>query len=296
MRWNEIDVVVSKTATDLVALLLYECGSNGSIIHDDQEDEQGRIRITAYFPPDKEGVKETVTQGMEALADRTPALGPWLVLEKTADDNSWLYTWQDYFHPKKISPHFWAAPAWERIQPPEGEDVILIDPGLAFGSGLHDTTCMCVEYLEEAIHPDDFVFDIGTGTGILAIAAAKLGASHVTAVDFDKKAVHQAKRNARLNGVADKISVYNSDLLTAIAAGVQRADVIVANLVTDAVLALMPTVTEYMIRYGVFIASGIIDDRIDEVRQGAAENGLAIEHETLRNGWYALYMRRQDHA
>lgn len=295
MRWNEIDVVVSKKATDLVALLLYECGSNGSIIHD-EEDEQGRIRITAYFPPDKEGIKETMESKMADLAARTPDLGPWDVLEKTADDNSWLYTWQDYFHPKQISPHFWATPAWEQIEPKPGEQVIRIDPGLSFGSGLHDTTCMCVEYLEEAIHQDDFVFDIGTGTGILAIAAAKLGASHVTAVDFDKKAVRQAKRNAALNDVADVVSVYNSDLLTAIAAGVQRADVIVANLVTDAVLALMPTVTEYMVHYGVFIASGIIDERIDEVRQGAAENGLAIEHETLRNGWYALYMRRQDHA
>lgn len=295
MRWNEIDVVVSKTATDLVALLLYECGSNGSIIHD-EEDEQGRIRITAYFPPDKEDVKETIETQMEALAARTPDLGPWLVLEKTADDNSWLYTWQDYFHPKQISPHFWAAPAWERIVPPEGQDLILIDPGLAFGSGLHDTTCMCVSYLEEAVKPDDFVFDIGTGTGILAIAAAKLGASHVTAVDFDKKAVRQAKRNVALNDVDGVVSVYNSDLLTAISAGVQKADVIVANLVTDAVLALIPTLPEYLVKYGSFIASGIIDDRVDEVRQAAAENGFKIEHETLRNGWYALDMRRMDHA
>lgn len=291
MTWNEINVVVSKMATDLVALLLYECGSNGSIIHD-EEDEHGRIRITAYFPPEKEQIKETVTHEMQALAARTPDLGPWEVFDKPADDNSWLFTWQDYFHPKKISAHFWAEPAWERITPGPGEQVIAIDPGLAFGSGLHDTTCMCVQYLEETVKKDDIVFDIGTGTGILAIAASKLGASSVTAVDFNKKAVRQAKSNVRLNGVSNIVKVYNSDLLTAIAAGVQKADVIVANLVTDAVLSLMPTLPEYMDKGAAFIASGIIDDRIDEIKAAAKQTGFTCVDDTLQNGWYAVSMRR----
>lgn len=291
MTWNEINVVVSKMATDLVALLLYECGSNGSIIHD-EEDEQGRIRITAYFPPEKEQIKETVTEKMKVLASRTPDLGPWEVFDKPADDNSWLFTWQDYFHPKKISAHFWAEPAWERITPQEGEHVVAIDPGLAFGSGLHDTTCMCTQYLEDAVKPDDIVFDVGTGTGILAIVAAKLGASSVTAVDFDKKAVRQAKANVRLNNVEDIVKVYNSDLLTAISAVVQKADVIVANLVTDAVLNLLPTLPEYMHKGSVFIASGIIDERIDEVKEAAKAHGFIWEHDMLQHGWYAVSMRR----
>lgn len=290
MRWNELDLVVSTTATDLVALLLYECGSNGSIIHD-EPDEQGRIRITAYFSPEKEQVAEAVRKQMKLLAQRDSSIGPWEIYQRSTDDADWLYTWQKYFHPKKISHRFWVAPVWERAVPAYGEFVINIDPGQAFGSGLHDTTSMCIRYLESAVKPGDIVFDIGTGTGILAIAAAKLGAAHVTAVDFDEKAVQQALVNTELNAADDVIYVCNSDLLTAIFAGYELADVVAANLVTDAVLALMPDLQAYMRKDAVFIASGIIDERIDEIRGAAVQCGFSWEEECLSNGWYAVRMR-----
>ena len=174
MQWNEVDLLVSPTATDLVALLVFECGSNGSVIDDEHPDHKGRIRITAYFPLAQEGLVETIREKMGALESRGVDLGDWKVVEKKADDKDWLFAWQEHFHPKKISRHFWAAPAWEPARPADGEDVLSIDPGLAFGSGFHDTTCMCVQYLEDTVKPGDTVFDIGTGTGILAIAAAKL--------------------------------------------------------------------------------------------------------------------------
>ena len=186
-----------------------------------------------------------------------------------------LFAWQEHFHPKKISRHFWAAPAWEPARPADGEDVLSIDPGLAFGSGFHDTTCMCVQYLEDTVKAGDTVFDIGTGTGILAIAAAKLGASHVTAVD----------------GVEDKLTIANSDLLAAIPQG-EKADVVVANLVTNAVLALLPTLPPYLKEGGTLIASGIIDERIDEVRRAAAAVGFTWVDEQFRSGWYAVQMKR----
>ena len=174
MQWNEVDLLVSPTATDLVALLVFECGSNGSVIDDEHPDHKGRIRITAYFPLAQEGLVETIREKMGALEKRGVDLGDWKVVEKKADDKDWLFAWQEHFHPKKISRHFWAAPAWEPARPADGEDVLSIDPGLAFGSGFHDTTCMCVQYLEDTVKAGDTVFDIGTGTGILAIAAAKL--------------------------------------------------------------------------------------------------------------------------
>ena len=154
------------------------------------------------------------------------------------------------------------------------------------------TTCMCVQYLEQAVQPGDIVFDIGTGTGILAIAAAKLKATHVVAVDFDEKAVVQAKHNAALNGVADAITVANSDLLAAVSHEEAKADVVVANLVTNAVLMLLPSLSAYMKPNAVCIASGIIDERIEEVRQAAAAAGFAWEDERLQQGWYAVTMRR----
>lgn len=292
MKWNEIDLIVSPEATDLVALLLYECGSSGSIIHDDEADELGRIRITAYFPPEQKDAVETVRKHMKDLAQRSASMGKWQIRSTQADDTDWLYAWQAYFHPKKISSHFWAAPAWEPASPGEGEQVISIEPGMAFGSGFHDTTCMCVQYLEETVQPGDEVFDIGTGTGILAVAAAKLGAGHVVAVDFDEKAVAQAVINANLNNVSHIIDVYNSDLLSAISEDSPKARVVVANLVTNAVLDLLPSLAPYMEKDGILIASGIIDERIEEVRNAAGQHGFAWEDECLQNGWYAVRMRR----
>ena len=293
MKWNEVDLIVSPEATDLVALLLYECGSQGSVIHDDEADELGRIRVTAYFEPERKDVVETIRRHMDILAARDPGVGCWQIRSSQADDGEWLYAWQAYFHPKKISRHFWAAPAWEPAMPGAGEEVIAIEPGQAFGSGFHDTTCMCVQLLEEAICPGDEVFDVGTGTGILAIAAAKLGAAHVTAVDLDEKAVAQAVLNAERNGVADTISVCRSDLLSAVSAEGRKADVVAANLVTDAVLALLPSLEPYIKDDAVVIASGIIDERIDEVRRGAEAAGFVWEGEYLQNGWYAVPMRRR---
>ncbi len=292
MKWNEIDLLVSPEATDLVALLLYECGSNGSIIHDEETDEWGRIRITAYFPPEQGDAAEQVRHRMTELAARDDALRSWQLVQQEADDQSWLYAWQKHFHPKKISRTFWAEPSWEKAAPAPDEQTITIDPGLAFGSGFHVTTCMCVQYLEQAVQPGDVVFDIGTGTGILAIAAAKLKAAHVVAVDFDEKAVVQAKHNAALNGVADAITVANSDLLAAVSHEEAKADVVVANLVTNAVLMLLPSLPAYMKPNAVCIASGIIDERIEEVRQAAAAAGFAWEDERLQQGWYAVTMRR----
>ena len=139
--------------------------------------------------------------------------------------------------------------------------------------------------------PGDTVFDIGTGTGILAIAAAKLGASRVTAVDFDAVAVKQAAVNAKLNGVEERLTIANSDLLAAIPQG-EQADVVVANLVTNAVLALLPTLPPYLKEGGTLIASGIIDERIDEVRRAAAAVGFTWVDEQFRSGWYAVLMKR----
>ncbi|MCH4178576.1 MAG: 50S ribosomal protein L11 methyltransferase [Megasphaera sp.] len=293
MKWNEVDVIVSPRVTDLVALLLYECGSHGSVIHDDEKDEQGCIRITAYFPADVKNIRETIDEHMKQLQERTPDFGSWRMLQQDADDSSWLYVWQDYFHPIKVSSRFWVEPAWEKAVPEPGEQVITIDPGVAFGSGVHDTTAMCIRYLEQTVKSGDLVFDIGTGTGILAIAAAKLGAYHVSAVDFDEKAVQQANINVALNGCESVVEVIDSNLLAAVSQGKRKADVIVANLVTNAVLDLLPTVGAYMHKGSILIVSGIIDERIDEVRRAAIPAGFDSENETAQGGWYAVCLRRK---
>ena len=143
MEYKEIDVFVSPGFTDLVSLILCECGSQGSIIHD-EETYDDLIRITAYFPADDATAEQAVRERMKLLQERTPRMGRWHIMTRNADDADWLYRWQDYFHATKISPHLWVEPSWETAEPGPGEKVIRIDPGVAFGSGLHATTAMCI--------------------------------------------------------------------------------------------------------------------------------------------------------
>jgi len=290
MKWKKIDLFVPGEATELVALLLCEYGSNGSII-DEEKSHGACVCVTAYFPVEQEHIICRLKEKLKELETRGDFKGAWNISESQSDDSSWLYTWQKYFHPKKISNRFWVEPAWEKVKPGKDDMVITIEPGVSFGSGLHDTTSLYISYLEKTIKNGDKVFDIGTGTGILAIAAAKLGASHVTAVDLDEKSVVQAAVNIELNNMAAYINVTCSDLLNSVVHGTDKADVIVANIVSDAIISLLPALPNYLRDGGIFIASGIIDDRIEDIRRAADENGFIWIDEQLRNGWYAVRMR-----
>ena len=287
---EENRLVVPGEATELVALLLCEYGSNGSII-DEEKSHGACVCVTAYFPVEQEHIICRLKEKLKELETRGDFKGAWNISESQSDDSSWLYTWQKYFHPKKISNRFWVEPAWEKVKPGKDDMVITIEPGVSFGSGLHDTTSLCISYLEKTIKNGDKVFDIGTGTGILAIAAAKLGAAHVTAVDLDEKSVVQAAVNIELNNMAAYINVSCSDLLNSVVHGTDKADVIVANIVSDAIISLLPALPNYLRDGGIFIASGIIDDRIEDIRRAADENGFIWIDEQLRNGWYAVRMR-----
>ena len=293
MEWKEINIFIPPKATDLVALRLYEHGSNGAVIHDDEIDEFGNIRLTVYYPAEDKKIVTILENNLDQLA-KTGILGTtWRITSSTINDDKWLYSWQKYFHVKKITNRFWVEPAWEKARPGIDELVITIEPGKAFGSGIHETTCLCIEFLEKIVMYGDSVIDVGTGTGILAIAAAKLGADKVVAVDNDLIAVKQASVNVSLNNVKKIVQLNSSNLLEAVQQQVELADVIVANIVADAIISLMPTVGTYLKEQGYFIASGIIDERIDDVRQAAKNNGFMWVDDKLRNGWYAVCMRWQ---
>lgn len=291
MEYKEIDVFIPASYIDVVSLILCECGSQGSIIHDD-ENYDDLIRLTAYFPTDDTVAEGQVRARLKALEERDPRLSSWRIAVHAANDKEWLYKWQDYFHPSRMTSRLWVEPAWETQEIATGEQMIKIDPGVSFGSGLHATTSMCAAYLEKVITLDQLVYDVGTGTGILAIAAALLGAKHVTAVDLDETAVAQAKINVELNDVTDRVDVLHSDLLEAVSAAGRKADIVVANLVTDAVLALLPSLLPYLHEDSRVIVSGIIDDRLDEVREAAARDYDWVD-ESQRDGWYAVLLRRK---
>lgn len=292
MQWQEVHVIISPGATEMVALLLYECGSNGAIVEDTKIDDTTLVRVTGYFPLGGSQGKALVVEKMKEWEDAGLINGPWHVTTKDVDDTSWLYTWQDYFHVTPITDTCRVIPYKEVSGISLQEKDIIIDPGVSFGSGLHVTTSMCMQLIEKC-GTQGHVLDIGTGTGILAIMAAKCGAQEVIAVDLDEQAVIQAKKNVLCNEVSSRVKVQQSDLVAALAGVSYRADLVVANLVTDAILALFTEIGHYMDMQGKLIISGIIDERIQEIRSAASKYGFIILEEHLQEGWYALCLKRE---
>ena len=213
---------------------------------------------------------DSPVETLALIAARMEAAGiPYTSETEGVEQEDWQNGWRKYYETSRVK--------------------LILDPGLAFGTGGHETTNLCLEVLDERVRGGERVLDIGTGSGILAIAALKLGAAVAEGVDIDPVAVRTAGENAALNGVADKLTVLVGDLSDK-ASG--KYDIITANIVANAIMALAPAVPGLMADDAVFIASGIIDERIDEVRRAAAAVGFTWVDEQFRSGWYAVLMKR----
>ena len=228
------------------------------------EDLARKPSITLYFTDDEEGRSrlanaESLLAGMEGVRYEASLTG---------DDSEWLYKWQEHFKPTKVGERIVVKPGWEDYEPANGELVIEMDPGMAFGSGLHETTSMCVKALEKYLPEDAKVLDVGTGTGILAMAAVLLGAEGALGIDIDEEAVRVATENIRKNDLQGSIAVMKGDLMEGVD---YRPDVIVANLMADLVMMLSPAAAAQLGPGGIYITSGILDIK-EETVAGAVRN------------------------
>ena len=249
--------------------------------------------LTLYFTDDEDG-RSSMAEAeaiVRALADAEGIGGMTVESALAGDDSEWLYKWQEYFKPTKVGDRIVVKPSWEDYDASEDELVIEMDPGMAFGSGLHETTSMCIKALEKimpgAAGADGRirVLDVGTGTGILAIAAALLGADDCLGIDIDTDAVRVACENIAHNGLDDRIRAQYGDLT----AGVDyRADIIVANLMADLVIRLTPDAAAHLRKGGYYITSGILAEKEETVSEAIREAGFCIE-EVLHDGeWCAI--------
>lgn len=210
-----------------------------------------------------------------------------LTVEKVCDED-WANNWKEYYKPLHIGKSVVIKPVWEDYDEKPGEKVITLDPGAAFGTGSHETTSMCIELLEGAVGEGSRVLDVGCGSGILSVAACVLGAEKVTAVDIDELAVKTTMENAELNGTgADKITAVEGSLTDKVSG---KFDVIVANIVADVIISLCRDVGEFLEDCGTFICSGIIDDRVCDVKNAFAENGFVIEKAMHKKEWNAFLL------
>lgn len=201
----------------------------------------------------------------------------------------WAENWKKYFKPVEIGNRLVVCPTWESYNNKEGRTVLSIDPGAAFGTGTHDTTKLCLTALDSMITGGETLLDIGCGSGILAISSVILGTSSAVGVDIDAMAVRVATENADINHVADKTNFICGDLTEKISG---KYDIICANIVADVIIALCNNVTDYMAEDGVFICSGIVDIRENDVLDAITRCGLKVIERHTSGGWVALTAKR----
>ena len=204
------------------------------------------------------------------------------------DENEWASSWKQYYKPIYIGNRIVVCPPWEKCEIPENGILVEMDPGMAFGTGSHETTRLVMRMLENYVHGGENMLDVGCGSGILAICASKLGAKQCYAYDIDPVAVRVAEENVRDNDCTN-IECGVSDLLIGVKDG--KYDVITANIVADIIIRLLPDIGKFMHKDTVLVISGIIDERCADVYQSIEQNGFTITEEIHENGWCAISLR-----
>lgn len=310
MQWIEVNVAVTHEAVEAVADMLTSIGSKGVAIEDPQlindlrnsgtwelcdipEQENTEVVTVSAYYADDEQLEKRLAEIDEQLALIEERIGKYRFGNtrfRKVSEQDWANEWKQYFHVTHVGKSLVIKPSWEAYAPKEGEHVIEIDPGMAFGTGTHHTTNMMMERLEKVITPDSTVFDVGTGSGILAIAAAMLGAKSVKAVDIDAVAVRVAKENVADNGLSEQIEVREGDLLHGTEG---KADVIIANIIADIVIMLLQDVPQKLNDNGVLLASGIIEERMPDVEAAAQAQGLYVDAVDHRGGWVVMQMKKK---
>ena len=228
---------------------------------------------------------ETIKQKVSALTGFGIDIGEGSVSLGQVNEEDWANEWKKYYKPTKIGEKLVVKPTWEDYEVQDGDLVIELDPGMAFGTGTHETTTMCMRELEKYVTEDSKVFDIGCGSGILAIAAAKLGAKDVIAVDLDEVAVKVAAENVAHNHVQDSVQVLHGNLIDVVS---DKADIVVANIIADIIKILARDVHSCMKEDAVFISSGIIHAKVNEVKESLIENGFEIIEVKTLGEWNAI--------
>lgn len=312
MKWSEISIHTTNEAIEPISNILHEAGASGVVIEDpfelqkEREDQFGEIYqlnpedypeegviIKAYLPVNS-FLGETVEQIKEAINGLILYdfdLGPNKVTISEVNEEEWATAWKKYYHPVKISEKFTIVPTWENYVPVHSDELIIeLDPGMAFGTGTHPTTVLCIQALEKTIKPKDHVIDVGTGSGVLSIAAALLGAEKVTALDLDEVAVHAAKINVKLNKVHDRVNVQQNNLLDGITGPV---DVIVANILAEVIIRFVHEAANTLKVGGYFISSGIIMQKKQLVKDALIENGFKIVETIQMEDWVAFIAQKQ---
>ena len=318
MDWLELKIDTSHAGLDAVTDMLEQQGVTGVMIDDEADfqsflennrqywdyvdddllaQKKGVSRVTFYLERNEDayGTVAAVRMAMSALKKEHPEYAPLLLTMADVADEDWENNWKQFYKPMEIGDRLTVIPEWESAGVPEGRVALRLNPGLTFGTGSHATTRLCLQALDTHIHGGERVLDLGCGSGILSIAALLLGADRAVACDIDEKCMDVAYENAALNGVGrDRYTVRWGDVVTDQALRQELGgpyDVVVANIVADVIKALASTVRPLVKEGGIFLCSGIIDDRAEEVAQCLRDNGWTIAETRSSEGWFSYLCR-----
>ncbi|WP_312095304.1 50S ribosomal protein L11 methyltransferase [Aminipila sp.] len=272
--WDYVDASVIEQVNEEPAVILYM-----------EDSQEGQNKVQA--------VQEAVSRLRERMAQgefgHGASFGRMEVEARLVKDEDWKDNWKEFFKPTKITDRIVVKPTWETYEKKSQEELIIeIDPGMAFGTGTHETTTLCIKLLEKYTEKKDAVLDVGCGSGILSIAAALLGIRNILGVDIDPIAVEVSKENVQLNGFSDVVRIQYGDLTKGID---YKADVVVANLMADLVMMLSCDVARHLTGKGIFISSGILIEKQQQVMEAIRKNGFEIEEVLEQGEWCAIAAR-----
>lgn len=312
MKWIEIIVKTTSEQEEAVTNILYEADVQGIVIEDYQDvlnletnknqwdiiDEDliknyyEGIIIKGYLE-EKEGVQEKVDfikEKVHSLPRYDLDIKTTEVKVNTIEEIDWNLEWKKHFKPFEVGKNILIKPSWEEFKNTKDKIVIEIDPGMAFGTGTHATTLLCLEALEEYIREGDLIFDIGTGSGILSIAACKLGGKAV-GIDIDEDSIRTAKENVKINKCSKNVKILKGNLLTKVK---DEADIIISNIIADAIINMSGNLNNYIKSNGIFIASGILNTKEKEVIEALEANKFEIIETKKMDDWVCVVARKNN--
>ncbi len=313
MSWIELTVHTTTAGADSVSLLLMDAGASGTQTEDradipDPSRPHGiweiidprlldsmpeDVLVHAWFETGESFTDTLVSvkASLDRLRAAYPGYGSLIVESSEIPDEDWSESWKANYHPMRAGEHLVIKPSWEPYDPLPGDHIIELDPGMAFGSGYHDTTMLCLSLLEKYLRPGDRVIDLGTGSGILALGAALCGAESVLAVDIDPDAVRVAKQNIAHHHLEARIQVREGNLLEQ---AEETCDVCVANIIADLICSAAAPLKDHIHPGGLLICSGIILERTEEVREHLLRAGYEILEKKSTEEWTAFCARRSE--
>lgn len=320
MRWNKYTLTTTAEAEDMISSMMMEAGIEGIEIEDkvplSESDksqmfvdilpegpaDDGVARISFYLEPDQDNaaILAAVEEGLEEIRSWGVDVGTGTIEASQTEDKDWINNWKQYFHQFYVD-DILIKPSWEEVKPEDREKLLIqIDPGTAFGTGMHETTQLCIRQIKKYVKPDTVLLDVGTGSGILSIAALKLGAKFACGTDLDPCAITVVKENMEVNGVEeDKYTVMLGNIIddkaVQEAVGYEKYDMVVANILAEVLVPLTPVILAQMKPGALYITSGIIDDKEETVVKAVKAAGLEVLEVNHQGEWVSVTARkRQD--